>query len=55
MQVLTWRRGRVVSVLVIDSEQCEEAYGELLCLRDAKEQQSVPPHTRSAGAQNSNS
>ena len=36
-------------VVVIDSEECEEAYSELLSLYDAKKQQSIPPQTDPAG------
>lgn len=38
-----------VSVPVIDSEECEEAYGELLSLYDAERQQNIPPQTDPAG------
>lgn len=36
-------------VAVIDSEECEEAYSELLSLYGSKKQQSIPPQTDSAG------
>lgn len=38
-----------ICVVVIDSEDCEEAYSELLSLYDAKKQQSIPLQTDSAG------
>ncbi len=38
-----------VFVVVIDSEECEDAYSELLSLYDAKKQQSIPLRTDSAG------
>ena len=38
-----------VFVVLIDSEECEEAYSELLSLYDAKKQQSIPLQTDSAG------
>ena len=34
---------------VTDSEECEEAYNELLSLYDAKRQQNVPLQTDSTG------
>lgn len=40
---------KVVFVFVIDSEECEEAYSELLSLYDAKKQQSIPQQTDPAG------
>lgn len=42
-------RSYFVFVVVIDSEECEEAYSELLSLYDAKKQQSIPLQTDSAG------
>lgn len=45
-------RSRCVFVVVIDSEECEEAYGELLSLYDAKKQHSIPLQTDSAGVLN---
>lgn len=45
-------RSCCVFVVVIDSEECEEAYSELLSLYDAKKQQSIPPQTDPAGVLN---
>lgn len=42
-------RSYFVFVVVIDSEECEEAYSELLSLYDAKKQHSIPLQTDSAG------
>lgn len=38
-----------LGVSVIDSEQCQEAYSELLSLYDAERHQSIPPQADAAG------